>query len=172
MDVQDGDELTLTLMTGQTVLTDYVAATKTVTRQKRDGSWSFVIPRFFDGGTVLGGTKQPWDWRTEPDLPTRERLLIEGSQTAELSSSPSGGSTNGVKVIADIVGRRPTREGGMRVEVEQMEGVSGRTNAKALVIHVYGAGGRGFEISWGVADEVVELIKVELAKQALERPRL
>lgn len=54
-------------------------------------------------------------------------------------------------VLADIVGRRPAREGGVRLEVEEREGNK--------VVHAYGAGGRGYEISWGVGSEVLELIK-------------
>jgi D-amino-acid oxidase len=57
-------------------------------------------------------------------------------------------------VIRDIVGRRPTREGGMRLEVEKVEGEPvGRK-----IVHAYGAGGRGYELSWGVAEEVVNMV--------------
>ncbi|CCF41970.1 hypothetical protein CH063_12090 [Colletotrichum higginsianum] len=34
----------------------------TVTRQNADGSWSFCVPRNFDGGTIVGGTKEPDNW--------------------------------------------------------------------------------------------------------------
>ena len=40
----------------------------------------------------------------------------------------------GFKVIGDIVGRRPTRTGGPRVEVEKLD--RGR-----IVVHAYGLGG-------------------------------
>lgn len=53
-------------------------------------------------------------------------------------------------MIRDIVGRRPAREGGMRIEVEKV--ADGKT-----VVHAYGAGGRGFELSVGVAEDVVNL---------------
>lgn len=51
-------------------------------------------------------------------------------------------------VIRDIVGRRPARDGGMRIEAERAP--DGRT-----VVHAYGAAGRGYEISRGVAEDVV-----------------
>jgi len=54
-------------------------------------------------------------------------------------------------VIRDIVGRRPAREGGMRIEIERI--ADGKT-----VVHAYGAGGRGFELSVGVAEDVVDLM--------------
>ena len=55
-------------------------------------------------------------------------------------------------VIRDVVGRRPARDGGMRLEVEQ--GPDGRK-----VVHAYGAGGRGIELSWGVAEEMWKMVK-------------
>lgn len=55
-------------------------------------------------------------------------------------------------MIRDIVGRRPAREGGVRIEVEKVG--EGRT-----IVHGYGAAGRGYEISWGVAEDVVSLVK-------------
>lgn len=85
------------------------------------------------------------------DISTRENLL---ARAAELyppiitnGLPPTGG---GFKVLADIVGRRPTRHGGPRIEMEE-------TGSKT-VIHAYGLGGRGFETSWGVADKVLALL--------------
>ena len=53
------------------------------------------------------------------------------------------------RVIRDVVGRRPTREGGLRLESEPF--------GPNKIIHAYGLGGRGYECSWGVAKAVVEL---------------
>ena len=60
-------------------------------------------------------------------------------------------SDGGFTVVSDIVGRRPTRRGGPRIEQEQM-------GAKTI-IHAYGFGGRGYETSWGAAAKVLKLIK-------------
>ncbi|CAI6333537.1 unnamed protein product [Periconia digitata] len=147
---------------GQTVLTDFSGATKTVTKQSKDGSWSFIIPRFFDGGTVIGGTKEPRNYAIEPLLSTRESLLSEGSKIAGIATDLSGSSGN-PKVIADIVGRRPMREGGMRVEIEQCNNTArDAQNIGTPIVHAYGAGGRGFELSWGIAAEVADLVETVL----------
>jgi glycine/D-amino acid oxidase-like deaminating enzyme len=130
----------------------------------KDGSWSFIIPRFFGGGTVIGGTKQPRDWNAEPEQSTREKLLEEGKKIAGLASGGKGRSDS-IRVIADIVGRRPTREGGMRIEVEQVTFDRGQQRRNGNVVHAYGAGGRGYEISWGVAEEVAQLVKATLPGQ-------
>lgn len=141
---------------GQTVITNLTSATKTVTRQNKDGTWNFIIPRFFNGGTVIGGTKEPNDWRTEASLETRNHLLNRGKGLSAFACD-SEVATAELQVIADVVGRRPTREGGMRLEIEQQ-------NA-GTVIHAYGAGGRGYEIGWGVASEVSQLAESILQPQ-------
>ena len=57
----------------------------------------------------------------------------------------------GFEIIADIVGRRPTRRGGPRVELEGL--------GDKKIVHAYGLGGRGYETSWGVAAEVLRLVE-------------
>jgi D-amino-acid oxidase len=119
-----------------------------VTRQNADGTWTFVIPRPLHGGTIIGGTKEERDQEASPRPETRQKLL-EAATKAFPQLLDSEGK---FRVIRDIVGRRPSRTGGMRLEAEDLG--SGRR-----VIHAYGAGGRGVEISWGVAETVLDLIK-------------
>ncbi|KAL2829056.1 Fcf1-domain-containing protein [Aspergillus pseudoustus] len=121
----------------------------TLTRQNADGSWSFSIPRPLEGGTIIGGTKGPHDWDPNPSLEVRERLLANAKKWFPFSPE-SGGEFD---VIRDIVGRRPAREGGMRIEVENVN-----VKGQRRIVHGYGAGGRGFELSWGVARDVVDLV--------------
>ncbi|CAN8101067.1 unnamed protein product [Discula destructiva] len=141
-----GDEKVF-ITRGQTCL---VANTcdATVTRQNADGSWTFCVPRNFEGGTVLGGTKEPDNWDPNPSLQVREKLIRNFVATYPSIAGESGSVT----VLKDIVGRRPTRHGGARIEKEEV--APGRT-----VVHAYGLGGRGFEMSWGVAETVARLIE-------------
>lgn len=133
-------------------------ATATVTRQRKDGSWSFVIPRFFNGGTIVGGTKEPGNWQTDPSRTTRERLLNGVPDLIPYAVHSEPQRARELNVIADVVGRRPSRDGGMRIEVEekQLTGTQGELRT-GQVLHAYGAGGRGYEISWGVASEIQAL---------------
>ncbi|KAJ5527065.1 D-amino-acid oxidase [Penicillium frequentans] len=134
------------IIRGQTCLVrNPVSAT--ITRQNEDGSWSFCIPRPLDGGTIIGGTKEPHNWDPNPSMETRARLLANAKKWFPFKPE-SGGQFD---VVRDIVGRRPAREGGMRIEVEELgEGKQ--------IVHAYGAGGRGFELSRGVAEDTAALM--------------
>jgi hypothetical protein len=138
----------MTLTRGQTCLVAE-PCDATVTRQNADGSWTFSVPRGFDGGTVIGGTKEVGDWGTAPSREVRERLL---SRFVATYPGILKDGKKGLTVLGDIVGRRPTREGGPRVEGEGVPGTG-------FVMHAYGMGGRGYELSWGVAEEVVKWVE-------------
>ncbi|KAJ0287576.1 hypothetical protein COL940_002417 [Colletotrichum noveboracense] len=120
----------------------------TVTRQNADGSWTFCVPRNFDGGTIVGGTKEPDNWDVEPSLELREQILKTFAATYPANLGDSGE----YRVLKDVVGRRPTRRGGLRLEREDAS--DGRT-----IIHAYGLGGRGFELSWGMAEGALGLLQ-------------
>ncbi|KPM40239.1 hypothetical protein AK830_g6342 [Neonectria ditissima] len=141
---------------GQIVLTNLSSAVKTITAQNSDGSWSFVIPRGFNGGTIVGGTKDPNDWSLKPSAAVRSQILEAAQRIIpEACNQPAGAKaadSPSIRVIKDIIGRRPARHGGMRVETEARDG-------NQHVIHAYGAGGRGYELSWGVASEVQQLLR-------------
>ncbi|KAK5992432.1 D-amino-acid oxidase-like protein [Cladobotryum mycophilum] len=129
----------------------------TVTRQNADGSWTFCIPRGFHGGTIIGSTKEPDNWDADPSPEVRERLL-----QALASTYPPILSNGPLHVLGDIVGRRPTRHGGIRLEREDIsEGeIKGLAEpGSRRIIHAYGLGARGYELSWGVAGTVLELVK-------------
>lgn len=61
----------------------------------------------------------------------------------------------------------------MRIEVEekQLTGTDGELRT-GHVLHAYGAGGRGYEISWGVANEVETLAEEILASSLTTKSRL
>jgi D-amino-acid oxidase len=136
---------------------------KTVTIQNSDGSWSFAIPRPLEGGTIIGGTKEPHNWDPYPSADTRETILSNAAKWFPFDSESPGSTTNKASdrfdVVRDIVGRRPAREGGLRLEMELLK--------PGAVVHAYGVGGRGLELSWGIADEVTDLLQ----KQGYFSPR-
>ncbi|EON98316.1 putative fad dependent oxidoreductase superfamily protein [Phaeoacremonium minimum UCRPA7] len=136
---------------GQTCLVANTADA-TVTRQNADGSWTFNVPRFFEGGTIIGGTKEVDNWDTEPSLELRETLLKNFAATYPKILGEHGKMVP----IKDIVGRRPTRHGGARIETELLK--LGSSSKPKTIVHGYGLGGRGYELSWGVANAVAKLV--------------
>lgn len=119
---------------------------KTITHQSKDGLWTFVIPRPLDGGIILGGTKQPNDLLSTPRDADTQSLIERGKKLyPELV-------INGELDIRGVnVGFRPARNGGSRVELERF--------GKCNVVHAYGAGGMGYELSYGMAEKVLEIVK-------------
>lgn len=151
-----------TVIRGQTVLVRKPYH-KTITRQCQDGTWSFLIPRPLEGGTIIGGTKQVGDTDGKPRPEERKKLL---ENAAKYFPEFIGSDVGEEDIVCDNVGFRPARNGGVRVEREDMKLDDGR---RTSVVHGYGAGGRGYEISWGVAEEVCDLVRTCLDGQREER---
>jgi hypothetical protein len=136
---------------GQTIIVSN-PCDRTITRQHADGNWTFIIPRPLNGGTIVGGTKEPNDYNPYVDPKSREEFLERAAQMyPPIITNGLPPNEGGFNVISDIVGRRPSRTGGPRVAAE----VSG----DKVFVHAYGLGGRGYETSWGVAAEVLRLVK-------------
>jgi D-amino-acid oxidase len=90
---------------------------------------------------VCGGIRTPGRWDTTPDDALTERI-IERCQRVEPRLRDA-------EVIEVVTGLRPDRPV-VRVEAEDLPG--GRC------VHNYGHGGAGVGLSWGCAQEVVELV--------------
>lgn len=133
---------------------------KTVTYQLADGSWIFVIPRPLHGGVILGGTKQKNDSFTGVRDEDTKHLINLGNKYF-----PDLRKTNAVTGAAyfDIervnVGLRPARIGGLNTSVEFHDGCT--------VINNYGAGGMGYELSYGASLQVYQNLISVLNKSKL-----
>lgn len=64
--------------------------------------------------------------------------------------APELGKPEDLKVIKHGLGLRPSRKGGARIERDDRAG--------RKVVHNYGAGGAGYQASWGMAKEAVDLL--------------
>lgn len=134
------------IIRGQTVLVRQQHH-QTVTRQNADGSWSFLIPRPGGGGTIVGGSKEVGDLETSVRPETRGVLLRQAVRCFPEFVD----DVRNFDVAKDNVGRRPWREGGLRIEAEQV-------SASKTIVHGYGAGGRGYELSWGASAKIADLV--------------
>lgn len=130
-----------------TVLDKYLA--QTITYQLSNGDWSFVIPRGFDNGIIVGGTKVVNSCNGEISPSERETVV----ENARLRFPDLFGPDGNLDIVAHSIGLRPARHNGVRIERE----VFGTTT----VIHAYGFGGTGVEMSWGAAENVANLIRFD-----------
>jgi D-amino-acid oxidase len=99
----------------------------------------YAIPREAD--CVFGGTNST-SYNRKPIRAETDRIVAECSRTLNIELPP---------VIATRVGLRPFRKSGVRLESTKLS--DGRT-----VVHNYGHGGCGFTLSWGCAEDVLNLL--------------
>jgi D-amino-acid oxidase len=64
--------------------------------------------------------------------------------------------TGGMEVLAAFAGLRPSREGGARVERENLQ-LDGSRNG--ILVHNYGAGGTGFQAGLGMAQDAISSVQ-------------
>jgi hypothetical protein len=138
----------------------------TPTLSSKNSGITYIIPRTSDGSVLLGGTAEEGVWDTSLDASTASGILERCAQLVPAVKDPEQ-----VHILSHNVGLRPARKGGPRVENEWIDFplsnstfVGGAPRAitdnrnKTKVVHAYGFGGIGYQTSWGVAEEVVELI--------------
>jgi D-amino-acid oxidase len=112
----------------------------------------YVMTRAAGGGTVLGGSYQKGNWDSQVDPSLAVRIM---KRAVELCPSLTGGKgIEHLDIIRHGVGLRPVREGGPRVEKERI--------GDTWVVHNYGAGGAGYQSSFGCAQSAVDLVEEAL----------
>ncbi|KJR84353.1 D-amino-acid oxidase [Sporothrix schenckii 1099-18] len=117
----------------------------------------YNMMRAAGGGTVIGGTYQVGNWESQPDPNTALRLLARMAATHPTLVA-AGKTAADLDVIRHGVGLRPYREGGVRLESEQIDLVEGLGTGKVWVVHNYGHAGWGYQGSYGCSQRVVELV--------------
>lgn len=100
----------------------------------------YVLPR--GDHVVVGGTADRGRYDPEPDLGVAARIMARA-----VAVEPA---LRGARVLAHRVGLRPTRRS---VRLERV------VQTDRTVVHCYGHGGAGITLSWGCADDVLELVR-------------
>jgi glycine/D-amino acid oxidase-like deaminating enzyme len=117
---------------------------------------TYIMTRAAGGGTIIGGSHHKHDWNafTDPNLANRimERAIAICPQLVE-----KGQGIEGLDIVRHGVGLRPMRNGGPRIEKDQVEGVS--------VVHNYGHGGFGYQASFGCAAMAISLVGEVLSNE-------
>ncbi|GKT76199.1 hypothetical protein ColTof4_08622 [Colletotrichum tofieldiae] len=119
--------------------------------------YTYQIPRMYSGGVIIGGVSQPGnmdgkvDYSLRPDILRRMNMVSKDRfKTADWEKC----------VMKDLVGFRPGRNGGYRLERE------------ADVVHAYGFNTLGYTYSYGVALRVCELVASIVARNRELRSNL
>lgn len=116
----------------------------------------YVMTRAAGGGTILGGSYQKGNWESQSDPNLAVRIMTRAVKMC--SALTNGKGIEHLDIIRHGVGLRPVRDGGTRIEKKRIGGV--------LVIHNYGAGGAGYQSSYGCAQAAVDLIDLAWDVQA------
>jgi hypothetical protein len=99
-----------------------------------------------------------------------ERILRACYALDPRLAGPGGKSWEDIEVVAHNVGLRPSRDGGVRLELERRV-VGGARSTPALappsrsaigrdvtVVHAYGPGGTGYQSSVGLAAKAADIV--------------
>lgn len=111
--------------------------------------YTYVIPQTGSGGVIIGGIKSD-RLDAEVDVSLKSDILRRVNRLTK-------GAFEGIDLntVTDVLGFRPGRKGGLRVERE------------GDVIHAYGVEGAGYIYSFGVAEKVKQLLEEEQFKARL-----
>ncbi|KAI8876039.1 nucleotide-binding domain-containing protein [Backusella circina FSU 941] len=137
---------------GQNIVVRAQHIRKTVSIIKKD-SYTYIIPRS-DGTVILGTSKQ--ENSSDPKVNyalTKDIIDRAYKYCPELTF---GKGTDRLEIVDQIVGLRPTRKGGPRVENQFIHTNSGK---QVLVTHNYGHDGSGYQSSWGSCQEAVQFVQ-------------
>ncbi|KAL4924223.1 FAD-dependent oxidoreductase [Aspergillus undulatus] len=109
--------------------------------------YTYIIPRPLSQGVILGGVKQRDNLSAEVDMDIARDEIARAHRLAPevVSANPPEES------LSYIVGIRPSREGGFRLDSEKVE--------NRTILSAYGFGGGGYAFSYGVADALVKMVE-------------
>ncbi|KAF4452339.1 putative D-amino-acid oxidase [Fusarium austroafricanum] len=139
---------------GQVVLVRAPHVGTNVMRHGKDYE-TYVIPRpGSNGNVILGGYMQKGNGDSATYSSESESIL---QRTTQLSKELQQKEP---EVLAAFAGLRPSREGGARIERDEIS-VNGE---KRVIVHNYGAGGTGFQAGYGMALDAVKSIEDILSK--------
>ncbi|KAF2657285.1 DAO-domain-containing protein [Lophiostoma macrostomum CBS 122681] len=111
---------------------------------------TYIVPRPGTDTFVLGGTKIPNDWSSEPDSAI-SAAIIERCKSVWPALKDAE-----IEILSEQVGLRPGRQGGVRLEVEEVDAGGG---VVVSVIHQYGHAGAGYQNSIGSARKALGLVE-------------
>lgn len=125
------------------------------------GERTYVIPRP-NGEVIIGGTREVDDWEPYPREDTKVDIMRRAVEICPtLPPQLSAGSAEALHeiVLDHLVGFRPSREGGVRLEAGPSIPLAG---TRMSVVYNYGHGGAGWQSCWGCAEDAARLVVEDL----------
>lgn len=113
-----------------------------------DDEMLYLMPRK-EGGCIIGGCFQQSSNREEDKALTQRIIDRAIKYVPELIDPDYRNNPQHIDIVRVNVGFRPFREDGARIEIDAN---------RPWLIHNYGAGGGGYQGSYGMAAEVVQLV--------------
>ncbi|KKK20830.1 hypothetical protein P175DRAFT_0426254 [Aspergillus ochraceoroseus IBT 24754] len=109
--------------------------------------YTYVIPRPQSHGVVLGGVKQRDSLSPDVDMDIARDEIARAHRLAPeiVPENPPEDS------LSYIVGIRPSREGGFRLDSKQI--------GARIILSAYGFGGGGYAFSYGIGDALVNMVE-------------
>ncbi|KAL4948146.1 hypothetical protein BDW69DRAFT_98190 [Aspergillus filifer] len=109
--------------------------------------YTYIIPRPLSQGVVLGGIKERNNLSPEANMDIVRDEIARAHRLAPeiVPADPPADS------LSYIVGIRPSREGGFRLDSE--------TIGDRVILSAYGFGGGGYAFSYGVADALKAMVE-------------
>ncbi|KAF5863014.1 hypothetical protein ETB97_010822 [Aspergillus alliaceus] len=121
-----------------------------------DSEACYVMTRAAGGGTILGGSYQLGNWESQVDPNLAIRIM---KRAVKMCPQLTGGKgIEHLDIVRHVVGLRPVRQNGTRIEKERI--------GDTWVVQNYGAGGAGYQSSYGCAQAAVDLVEDALATRA------
>ncbi|GAA6041691.1 hypothetical protein JCM8097_003086 [Rhodosporidiobolus ruineniae] len=170
--LSDVKDTTVHPVRGQVLAVDAPWVTSGWTRQigslagGEGGERTYVIPRA-SGEVIIGGTREVDDWETSARPETTTSILRRALEICpSLATPPSSSSPVDLRTLikSEVVGFRPTRDAGVRLEA-----VPGFFSDETPVVMNYGHGGFGWQSCWGCAEEAARIVREEVRKVRLAR---
>ncbi|KAL4939344.1 hypothetical protein BDV06DRAFT_38028 [Aspergillus oleicola] len=109
--------------------------------------YTYIIPRPLSQGVILGGVKERDNLSPEANMDLARDEIARAHRLAPeiVPANPPAYS------LSYIVGIRPSREGGFRLDSEQI--------GNRVILSAYGFGGGGYAFSYGVADALKAMVE-------------
>lgn len=138
---------------GQVLIVKAPHITENTMRWGKDYATYLIKRPYSCDQLVLGGFLQKDCWSSNCYKEQADDILTRTSKLVPelLTKNPRGNKLKDLEIIRSAAGLRPSRHGGVRIELQRIDG--------KLLIHNYGAGGYGYQAGLGMAEYAVLLVK-------------